>query len=194
MSTDSPALLEIANDEAQVLRLFAIGGDTPAEARLVAAAAEGAQSLSDVAGELLGGVLLDPAWIELVDQNDVESMGGLEAYLRAGYDPPDGALALLRPAMETAPRRLLLLLSRAFGGQAATLQPGPDLTCLAAASLIHAPPIAAPLGPDTQTARHDPPAPAAKPPMSDARISGMVAMVALLIAGALVLMMVLVAG
>lgn len=191
---EEPALLEVTADEAQVLRVFAVAPATPEEARLTKAAAEGGMALAEAAGKYLGVAALDPAWLELVNSKDVETMGGMEAYLKAGYDPPETALDLLRPGLENAPRNVLLVLSRAFLSRPAVLTPSPGLTGLAAASLLRDPPTASPMPRDELAQPAAPATPEEKAPMSKGRVSGMVALAALLVAGALVLVMVLIAG
>lgn len=191
---DEPSLLEVTAEEAQVLRIFSVAPASPEEAALGKAAAEGGMALADAAAKYLGVPALDSAWLELVNRKDVETMGGMEAYLKAGYDPPEAALDLLRPGLDAAPRHLLLVLSRAFLSRPATLAPSSGLTGLAAASLLRDPPTATPMPADEAA-----PGPVAapeseKPPMSKGRVSGMVALAALLVAGALVLLMVLIAG
>lgn len=191
---EDPSLLEVTADEAQVLRLFSVAPATTEEAALTKAAGEGGMALAEVAGKLLGAEALDPAWLELVNRKDVETMGGLEAYLKAGYDPPEVALDLLRPALENAPRHLLLVLSRAFDKRPVTLTPSAGLTGLAAASLLRPPPTASPMAADDAPPAAVTTPPEEKAPMSKNRVSGIVALVALLVAGALVLLMVFVAG
>ncbi|MCV6595538.1 MAG: hypothetical protein OIF40_00450 [Mangrovicoccus sp.] len=191
----APDPLQVSADEAQAMRLFALEENSRPEAQLIEAASQGNAALTEIAGQLLGNQLLDPAWIELIDRKDVEPMGGLEAYLKAGYDPPEEALAALRPALATAPKRMLLVLSRAFGGQAASLAPRIGLTPLAAVSLIHTPEAASPMMADEPApGPAEPPSAPVKPRKSDARVSGMIAMAALLAAGALTMLMVWIGG
>lgn len=191
---DDPELLEVSADEAQVMRVFAVVPGSPAEERLVQASGSGGEALAAAAGELLGGVVLDGAWLELLNRKDVEEMGGVEAYLKAGYDPPEAALEVIRPAISDAPRHLLLILSRAFTNRPVVLQPDAGLTGLAAVSLLRAPATATPMAADEGTVPLDAAPPMAKPQASKSRVSGIVALVALLVAAALVAAMVFVAG
>jgi len=190
-----PQLLSVDEDEAQIMRLFGVEEGSRAEEQLVEASASGPEALANVAGQLLGNQLLDPAWVELVDSNDVKAMGGISDYLKAGYDPPQSALEALEPALGSAPRRVLLALSRAFAGKAASLAPAAGIAPLIAVSLLHTPEAAIPMAADEPApvvAQPDTPAP--KPAKSDARVSGMIAMVALLAAAGLTALVVWVGG
>ncbi|MEM1360223.1 MAG: hypothetical protein AAGF94_00715 [Pseudomonadota bacterium] len=190
----TPDLLEAQSGEAQVLRIFGIAPGSLAEATLLTSSTEGPEALAQSAGHTLGQILLDPAWIELVDQKDVASIGGLVAYLETGYDPPKDALSKLREALRGAPQYVLLVLSRAFGNEAIRFLPSSGLEPLVAVSLVHPPAPAMAMAPDDSAGPLDAKAPPVKAPMSQARISGMVAFVALIFIGLFTTFIVLIAG
>lgn len=189
-----PQVLEARAGEAQVLRLFGIAPGSLAEATLLKSSTEGPEALAQSAGHALGQVLLDPAWIELVDQKDVAAMGGLIAYLEAGYDPPKKAVAELRLALSAAPQYVLLVLSRAFGEEGVQFTPSSGLEPLVAVSIEHDPATAMAMAPDESTGSLDAKRPTTKAPMSQARISGMVALVVLIFIGLFTTFIVLISG
>lgn len=77
--------------------------------------------------QLLGDANLDPAFIELFDVADLSDLG-LAGYLADGLGVPDAALAADRPRLDALRGPVLILLSKALHGGAATLALDPRLT------------------------------------------------------------------
>lgn len=183
-----------ANDHG-ALRVFALTD-------LRALLPEGVEAAKTQAGlQRLFGAKLNPDFVDVVMLDDLAGMR-LSDYIATGYDmAPD---LVDQRAVDAISGTALLVLSRASGGQEMTLTlapgvthvttyapfariaPSPALTNESAKSPPEAP--SEPAGDtqsDTQTA---------KPPLSDARIGGMIATYALLGLFALVGLMIWVAG
>lgn len=165
-----------ANDHGQI-RVFAVSGDLPAG------------EPEEVIAALFGTDALDPTYVDIISKGDLGVMA-LTDYIRQGYDmsPDDHDAA----AVDGIEGHVVLILSRAAQGAEVTLTPAPNVQHVT----TYIPPAqmtpVAPLRSDAADGIiGDPPG---KAPKSDARIGGMVAMVALLVLFALVGLMVWVGG
>lgn len=169
-----------ANDHGQI-RIFAIDGDP-------------ADNLTDKTPDALfatfGAAPINPDFVDVVTPDDLGEMT-LIAYLRKGYDIEPGAMDLAQ--LSTVTGAFIVVMSRAFNDAETTLHLHPSVrlvtTCADPVAIMPMTKIITP-----SASGIIPDAPAAKPPKSDARIGGMVAMVALLFMFALVGLMIWIAG
>ncbi len=139
--------------------------------------------------DLLGTDALDPDFIDIVNIDDLGTMR-LTDYIAQGYDMETSAQDVA--AVNAITGHAILIMSRAARGQEVTLKPASGVrhvtTYLPKAQLE----IIAPLTSDAASGIiNDPPG---KPPKSDARIGGMVAMYALIAMFLLVGLMVWIAA
>jgi hypothetical protein len=127
------------------------------------------------AAERLLGVQVDVAQVDVFHSDDVEAIG-LAAYLIEGNAVAEAQIAADADMLDAYRGYVMALRAQAFGGQAATLTPAPQLRLLGTYT-EETPPI------------HFEPLPAqaakgvlagGRAPMSDARIGGMVATFVLL--------------
>jgi hypothetical protein len=129
----------------------------------------------DAVARLLG-VVVDVAQVEVFHSDDIAAIG-LAAYLTEGNAVAEAQIAADAGMLDKYEGYVLTIRSQAFGGQAAVLRPDPKLRLMGTYAET-VPPV-----------KFDPlPAASAKgvlgggkPPMSDARMGGMVATVALLV-------------
>ena len=134
---------------------------------------------------------LDPAFVELFPLSRLEGVG-LAGYLVDGLGVAEADVAPYRSRLNGMSGQVLIVLSKAFGGQAATITPTAPLKWIGTyteqgASVKFEPlPAKGAEGADTGAA--------GKAPKSDARIGGMIAMYALIAMFALVGLMIWVAG
>lgn len=82
---------------------------------------------ASLAAALLGDADLDPAFIEIFDLADLSGVG-LSGYLTEGLGVPEAALAADRARLDALKGPVLILLSKALHGRAATLTPDSRLT------------------------------------------------------------------
>lgn len=82
-----------------------------------------------LAPALLGDADLDPTHVELFDVADLSDVG-LTGYLTEGLGVSDVALAPDRARLDEVTGPVLILLSRALHGRAATLTPDPRLSLI----------------------------------------------------------------
>ncbi|MFT7593284.1 MAG: hypothetical protein ACI8R4_000597 [Paracoccaceae bacterium] len=121
MTNPTTPSVTIAAGERGVLRLFAL--NMPAEqARFLAEPGAAAQMLG------VAELDLDPDQIEVITLGDLDQMG-LAGYLTQGFEIP--ADQIDRAALAALTGHILLLRSRAFRDQPATLKPAPQLTLIA---------------------------------------------------------------
>lgn len=80
-----------------------------------------------LSAELLGDPDLDPAFVEIFDVADLSGVG-LAGYLTDGMGVPEAALTADRSRLDALTGPVLILLSKALHGRAATLAPDPRLT------------------------------------------------------------------
>ncbi len=174
-------MIPIPPNEHHTLRVFALDMTAAEVAALrdTEAASEPGQVVPPLrpdAAARLFGVAVDVAQVELFHSDDIAAIG-LAAYLTEGNAVAEAQIAADAGMLDGYQGYVLTIRSQAFGGQAALLQPDPKATLLGTYA-EEVPPV-----------RFDPlPTPSAtgvlgggKPPMSDARIGGMVATVALII-------------
>ena len=173
--------LPIPPNERHTLRVFALDM-TPTEVALLRdtdAPLPPGQIIpplrADAAARLLG-VAVDVTQIDLFHSDDIAAIG-LAAYLIEGNSIAQAQIAADAGMLDICQGYLLTIRSQAFGGQAAVLSPDPRLRLLGT------------YAEDVPPVRFDPlPTPSAtgvlgggRPAMSDARMGGMVATVALIL-------------
>ncbi|SEW38910.1 hypothetical protein SAMN04488515_2528 [Cognatiyoonia koreensis] len=166
-----------ANDFGQ-LRIFALDF-APPEA-LKEKTAEG------IAGAF--GVLLNPDYIDVIDTAALSDLT-LADYIRQGYDFQPDAADLV--ALDSLSGWIIIVMSRATDGAGTTLDLAPGLRHVTTIGTPLA--MSAPVSMDTDSAKGVL-TPTTKVPMSDARIGGMVATLALLVLFVLVALMIFIAG
>ena len=137
---------------------------------------------------LLGVEHIDSAFTELFHSDDIAAIG-LCAYLTDGNGVAQNQVAADFARLAAVQGALLIVFSAAFGGQGATLHPDPRLTLIGTYTEDIPPIRFEPLPGGTAMLNRK-----SGKPMSNARISGMVATVALLIMFALVAVFVWLAG
>ena len=143
----------------------------------------------DVASAL-GAATLDPEQIELFDVSDLQGLG-LTGFLEEGHGIATDQLADMAPQLERLKGVILIVPSRALGGEKQILTPSAPLR-LVGTFFEDRPPVsfetlpsgAAQGNVNTET----------KPGPSNAAMSGRVAMIALLVLAALVAVLVWIAG
>ncbi|WP_101065540.1 aspartate carbamoyltransferase catalytic subunit [Roseovarius salinarum] len=109
--------VEVKPGEHGTVRVFAI--DLPAEdVSAFAEPQDDAWPLRDA----LGSAHLDPDQVEVIALDDLAGLG-LSAYLSEGHRIPDNQLADMKARLDSLRGHVLVLPSRAFGGQAQTLTP-----------------------------------------------------------------------
>lgn len=133
------------------------------------------------------GTEVDTSAIELFPVRDVASMG-LSAYLREAFSVSEAELSEISPALAQLDGHVLLIPESALTG---TLSLGPELSLIGAPAVDAVDHVARDL-PKADVGPQSPPP--TKPPMSQARVSGMVALAALLFLGVFVFFLVLFSG
>ena len=167
-----------ANDHGQI-RIF--GTDVPLPVGLSGKTPEGFAAA-------FGYADLDPTYVDVLQLDD---LGGLSLadYVRQGYDVTLDAIDAA--ALATLSGHAVLIMSRATGGKAATLNPAPGIqhvtTCGGTAKISAPDPIVTKAAKGTLE-------PKAKKKPSNAAMSGRVATVALLFMFGLIGLMVWIAG
>lgn len=78
----------------------------------------------------LGTEVLDPAWVDVIDVNEMGDIG-LRGYLAQGLGVPDTELRDAQPQIAALRGLAVVVGSRAFGGQAVTLRPKAPLRWVA---------------------------------------------------------------
>lgn len=114
--------LSVAAGERRVVRVFAL--DLPA-GQLAFLREE-----PDAIADLLGSGPLDPDHVDLIRLRDLDDLG-LAGYLIEGCDVDAAELATQRDPIEAPSGHVLVVLSRAFGGEARQLNPKPGVTLAA---------------------------------------------------------------
>ena len=135
---------------------------------------------------LLGTATINPHYMDLFDVADVQAIG-LAQYLIDGNGVAEPQIAADKPTLDAIRGPVLILTSGAATG---TLTPAPQLSLIGTYAEDTPPIIFEPLPTDSAkglTAQ-------GKPPMSDARIGGMVATVALIVLFAITGLMIWLAG
>lgn len=113
--------LSVRKDETGVVRLFRL--DMPPEqARFL-------QAEPAALADKLGVTSLDPDQADVVRIDDLDDLG-LAGYLTEGIGVADAAIASDRAMLDALRGYVLVLLSRAFGGQATEIRPGDGVTLL----------------------------------------------------------------
>ncbi|MEL6640759.1 MAG: hypothetical protein AAFP98_05525 [Pseudomonadota bacterium] len=140
----------------------------------------------------LGVILAEPADVQLIAADSLKGLG-LAPFLAMGYGIESDALADAVGLQDATDDHFVVVRSGAFGGAAVTLAQTPDAKLIA--TLAEDGPTApqiAPLQSDSTAGILT--QEQVKPPMSDARVGGMVATFALLVMFALVALMIWIAG
>jgi hypothetical protein len=114
--------ITVAAGERRVVRVFAL--DLPAAQ--LAFLREEPNAIAD----MLGGGPLDPDHVDLIRLRDLDDLG-LAGYLSEGCDVDAADLAAQRDRIEALTGHVLVVLSRAFSGEARMLQPKPGVTLAA---------------------------------------------------------------
>lgn len=171
---------EVGKGERGIVRLFALDLPEGEAAGFAGAALE----------EALGAGGLDAQYVEVFPVADLKGLG-LSGYMTEGLGIPAEQIEGDRARLDGLKGHVLVLLSGAFGGRAATLTPRAPLRWIGTYTEEHAPVTFAPLPSDA--AAGEVTGGGAAPP-SRAAISGRVAMVALLVIAALTAVMIWVAS
>lgn len=172
--------LVIAASERNTCRVFAVDMDLhDLRALRSDGSIEGPLS-ADTVAPLLGlePEDLDIAHAEMFDVAELDELG-LTDYLIEGYGIAEAAIAADRARLAGVTGQVLILFSPAFRGRAVHLRPDPRLSLVGTYAEEVPPVVFEPL-PDADTQGSLSPEPG-KAPMSDARISGMVATVVLVL-------------
>jgi len=177
--TDS---IHIKPTEHGVVRVFDV--DLPAEQIKAFNRRNGTWPLQDA----LGAGRLDPAHVDLIAVEDLGELG-LAGYLAAGHGISPDDLRDMRGRLAALSGHVLIVTSRAFGGEEQTLSPRAPLHLVATFTEDRPPVSFDPL--PSQAARG---VTGGKPPPSDAAMSGRVASIALLVLFLLVALVVWVAS
>lgn len=139
----------------------------------------------------LGVDELDHAYVELVALNNLAGVG-LAGYLVEGLGVAEADVAPYRSRLNGMSGHVLIVLSKAFGGRAATITPVAPLKWIGTYTEEGASVKFAPL--PSKGAEGNVVSAPTKAPKSDARVGGMIAMYALIAMFALVGLMIWVAG
>ncbi|MEL6689341.1 MAG: hypothetical protein AAFP28_03390 [Pseudomonadota bacterium] len=179
--------LEIAPGEAGLIRVFALSM-TEAEAKeLLTDYVEGDAPLPiDTA---LGTRQVDTDFVEVFPVADLEGVG-LAGYLTEGNDAAEDEIAQDRAKLDALEGYVLIVFSAAFDRVAQTLAPQPELTLIGTyrqEGVDYTPVAVTSEAAELYTAPQ-------KKPMSEARISGMVATAVLLFLAIFVVIFVLIGG
>jgi hypothetical protein len=137
----------------------------------------------------LFGVAVDVAEMELFHTDDIAAIG-LAAYLTEGNAVAEAGIAADAERLDAYRGYVLTIRSQAFGGQAALLDPAPKARLMGTYAEVVPSVRFTPL--PSQSARGV--LAGGKPPMSDARMGGMVATVALLVMFGLTALVIWLAG
>ncbi|MEO1195183.1 MAG: hypothetical protein AAFX45_03320 [Pseudomonadota bacterium] len=140
----------------------------------------------------LGAGVTDAAEIEVFAAEQIAPLG-LTAYLAEGHGIDAGDLAGETARLDGLIGTLVVVSARAFQTVPMDIAPGPGLTFVAQLT-EGAAPVTAPKPIETESAKGNLSGAPVKPPKSDARIGGMVAMAVLLFLALFVVFFVLAAG
>lgn len=169
--------LHVREGEFGTLRLFGLRGTEAEIARIT-------ERRKDAQGQVhwpllaeLGVDHLDETHVEVFDVAQLGDIG-LTGYMEEGLGIPAAQIAEHRTLLENEGGKVLILLAGAFGGQAAQLAPSDKLTFLGLFTEERTPITFDPL--PSEGAKGAPLAGGRKP-VSDAAMSGRIAMVALLV-------------
>lgn len=174
---------EIKENEHGVVRLFTV--DLP-EAELDDFADD--SDVPSALQEALGVDRLNMDFVELFPVSTLEGVG-LAGYMIDGLGVAEAEVTEDRARLEAVKGPVLIVLSSAFGGHAATLTPKPPLRWVGTYTEDRAPVSFKPLPSDSAKGNMG-----GKPPPSDAAMSGRVASIALLVLFLLVAVVVWVAA
>ena len=177
----------ISATETGIIRVFALDLDADAATAFATTAADD----PGVIARGLGVDSIDPAYAELFPISNLTGLG-LAGYLTEGLGVPEDQVAQDRARLNALEGHVLVVTSKAFAGQPVTLKPQSPLRWVGTYTEEGAPVNFAPL-PD-EGAKGTIAAPATKPGKSDARMSGMVATIALVAMFMLVGLMIWIAG
>ena len=143
---------------------------------------------TDAARHLLG-VAVDVTQLDLFHTDDIAAIG-LAAYLTEGNAVAEAQIAADAVMLDAYEGHVLILRAQAFGGQAATLNPEPNVRLIGTYTETTPPVRFEPLPSTAATGVLT----GGRAPMSDARIGGMVATFVLVFLAALTMLMIWIAG
>ncbi|MEM8581777.1 MAG: hypothetical protein AAGF50_11335 [Pseudomonadota bacterium] len=119
--------------EKERVRVFAVNSGAPvADLRqtfLSRLENESSQLAPDMIAELLGTHIIDAAYVEVFPTKDVSDLG-LSQYLTQALEVREDVLRDDRARLDALEGSVMIVLSAAFGGKAATLSPGAALTLI----------------------------------------------------------------
>ncbi|OZB17046.1 MAG: hypothetical protein B7X55_06930 [Rhodobacterales bacterium 34-62-10] len=185
--------LTVPADEHRTIRVLAVNlpeAQVAAMLRDAPPAAPGELPEIPAAAALLNWPALDTRHTALFAVRDLTGVG-LTGYLTEGLGLEDAQIAPDRSRLAALDGYVLILLSRAFGGQAVTLDIPPALTLIGTYREKSAPVLFEPL---PAGGAQDAPSGKMRKPVSDAAMSGRVAMAALAVMFALTALLVWMAG
>ena len=183
--------LQIPEGEAGRIRVFALSM-TDSEAKALAAntsgvpETDGARSYQE---DVIGASDLDHDFIEVFPLKNLEGLG-LSGYLLEGHDVVAAEVEQDKAKLTALGGWVMIVMSKAFGGTARSLSLDPRLTLIGTYSQEGIDWTPVPI----ETAAAKPKPGKAKKPMSDARISGMIATGVLVFLAVFVVIFVLLAG
>ena len=168
--------MQVPADERGTVRLFTVDLDAPRIAALRAADDEDeSPGLRDTLQTALGASALDPDHVELFDVGDLSGLG-LSGYLTEGLGVAEADVMRDRTRLDALRGHVLVVLSRAFEGEAQTLRTRAPLRWMGTWQ-EERPPVSFDPLPD-ESARGEA-TPARRKPVSDAAMSGRIAMLVL---------------
>ncbi len=187
--------IPIPKNERHTLRVFALDM-TAAEVAVLRdtdAAPEPGRVVAplrpDAAARLLGVAAIDVTQIDVFHSDDIAAIG-LAAYLTDGNAVAQAQIATDAGMLDAYQGHVLTLRAQAFGGQAAVLRPAPTVRLMGTYAEEVPPVRFEPL----PTSSAEGVLAGGKPPMSDARMGGMVATLALLVMFGLTALIIWIAG
>lgn len=140
----------------------------------------------------LGVIIAKPDDVQIVAADSLVDMS-LAQFLAIAYDVDSAALASNSTLQDTPKDSFAVIRTGAFGGQAVTIKQSSDAALIA--TLTEGGPSAPSMTPlQSESAKGTVPPASVKPPKSDARIGGMIAIYVLLFLFALVGLMIWIAG
>lgn len=180
---------QISPTEHGVIRLFTV--NLPADQIAGFTETDPAQAGAAPVQKALGVDHLDTDFVELFPVSNLSGLG-LAGYLTEGLGVAEADVRPDASRLNSLSGHVLVVLSQAFGGQAATLSPTAPLKWIGTYTEEGASIRFEPLPSDS--AKGTIAAPPGKPAKSDARVGGMIAMYALIAMFALVALIIWVAG
>lgn len=169
----------VAKGERGIVRIFAVDLPEPELEHFTARTTGTNGKVRWPLQEALGVPVLDEDFIEQFPMEDLAELG-LSGYLSEGYDIPDDALSNVSDALDAIAGNVLLIWSEAFGGAETILVPSAPLRHVATLQEPQPEVQFEPL--PNKSAKREPEDVRNKPAISDAAMSGRIALIALLVA------------